>query len=289
MSAAEAGQVVRRALDLGINLIDTAADYGESEAILGRSLQGVTRDTFVLCTKFKPDRAAATEGTDKVVLKSEEELTESLERSLRRLGTDHVDLFQLHGVLPDVYTQVRDRFVPVIQRLQAEGKIRFMGLTESFANDHQRETLRHALQDDLYDALLVGYNLITPGPEDDVLPEAQRRDVGILVMCAVRRRISHPSHLEALIADLKRQGDLPATLPERGPLDWLIHDGVDSVTSAAYKFAAGHPSVSCVLTGTANRQHLEQNIDAILGEPLLNADRQRLRALFGPIGRKLGN
>ncbi len=290
----EARRAVRRALDLGINLIDTAAAYRESEAILGRALAGVPRDSYVLCTKFGATRRAG-DGAP-AELKVEGELAESVERSLQRLGTDHVDLLQFHGVAPEWYAPIRDRFVPVARRLQEAGKVRFLGITESFAIDDGYETLRRALADDLYDTLMVGYNLLTPGPEDWVLPEARRRDVGVLVMCAVRRKIGRPEQLAALIAGLKADDTLPrearealAALPETGPLDWLVHDGVDSVTSAAYKFAAGGPGVSCVLTGTANAGHLEQNVRAILGGPLPDADRQRLLALFGPIGRKLGN
>ena len=286
----EARRAVRRALDLGINLIDTAADYRESEAILGRALAGVPRDSYVLCTKFTPVRSRAGDAADPTLLKGEQELLDSIDRSLGRLNTDHVDLFQLHGVTPDWYERVRDRFVPAMRRLQEAGKVRFLGISESFGIDDGWETLRRALADDLFDALMVGYNLLTPGPEEAVLPAARRQDVGVLVMCAVRRKIGRPEALEALIADLKARGELaPDALPERGPLDWLIHDGVDSVTTAAYRFAAGGPAVSCVLTGTANAAHLEQNVRGILGGPLPEADRRRLLDLFGPIGRKLGN
>ena len=284
----EARRAVSRALDLGINLIDTAAAYRESEAILGRALAGVPRDSYVLCTKFQATRRAG-DGAP-AELKAEGELVESVERSLQRLGTDHVDLLQFHGVAPEWYAPIRDRFVPVARRLQEAGKVRFLGITESFAIDDGYETLRRALADDLYDTLMVGYDLLTPGPEDWVLPEARRRDVGVLVMCTVRWKIGRPEQLAALITGLKAEGALPPNaLPETGPLDWLVHDGVDSVTSAAYKFAAGGPGVSCVLTGTANAGHLEQNVGAILGGPLPDADRRRLLALFGPIGRKLGN
>jgi aryl-alcohol dehydrogenase-like predicted oxidoreductase len=287
---AEARRAVRRALELGVNLVDTAADYRESEAILGRALADVPRDSYVLCTKFTPVRSRAGEAADASPLKPEQELLDSLDRSLRRLNTDHVDLFQLHGVTPEWYARARDRFLPALRRLQEGGKVRFLGITESFAADPARETLRQALADDLFDTLMVGYNLLTPGPEDWVLPEAGRRDVGVLVMCAVRRKIGRPADLAALIADLKARGELaPDALPNQGPLDWLIHDGVDSVTSAAYRFAAGGPAVSSVLTGTANAAHLEQNVRAILGGPLPAEDRRRLLALFGPVGRKLGN
>lgn len=290
VAEADAARVVRRALDLGINLIDTAADYRESEAILGRALQGVPRDSYVLCTKFNPVRNRNNQRSGEEGLKTEAEMAESVERSLSRLQTDHVDLLQLHGVPPNWYDAVRDRFVPQAKRLQSQGKFRFLGLTETFANDDHHETLTRGLADDLYDAMMVGYNLLTPMPEEHVLPEAQRRDVGILVMCAVRRAIARPEQLETLIASLKAGGELPLdALPGQGPLDWLIHDAIPSVPAAAYAFAAGHPGVSCVLTGTANVRHLEDNVASILGPPLPEADRKRLVALFGPIRRNLGN
>ncbi len=290
VAEADAARVVRRALDLGINLIDTAADYRESEAILGRALQGVPRESYVLCTKFNPVRNRNNQRSGEEGLKTEAEMAESVERSLSRLQTDHVDLLQLHGVPPNWYDAVRDRFVPQAQRLQSQGKFRFLGLTETFANDDHHETLTRGLADDLYDAMMVGYNLLTPMPEEHVLPEAQRRDVGILVMCAVRRAIARPEQLETLIASLKAGGELPLdALPEQGPLDWLVHDAIPSVPAAAYAFAAGHPGVSCVLTGTANVRHLEDNVASILGPPLPEADRERLVELFGPIRRNLGN
>lgn len=284
---AEAQRVVRHALDLGVNLIDTAANYGASESILGRALAGASRESYVLCTKFSPGRRA--ENGDGFQFRTADEVVASCEQSLARLQTDYIDVFQVHGVGPDAYPHVRDVFVPAMQRLQAQGKVRFLGLTESFAADHQREGLQLALADDLFDTLLVGYNLLTPGPEDDVFPQAQHQDVGVMIMCAVRRKIARQGDLEALVVDLKQRGELPSSVPNQRPLDWLIHDDVRSITDAAYKFAAGHPAVASVLTGTASQAHLDENVAAILGNPLAPVDRQKLKALFGPIGRKLGD
>lgn len=287
VAEAEAHRVVRRALDLGVNLIDTAAGYRESEVILGRALSDVPRDSYVLCTKFSPaQRADDGEGFQ---LRTADDLVESCERSLTRLQTDHIDVFQFHAVLPETYPHVRDVLLPAAQRLREQGKVRFIGLTESFSTDHDREALRLALADDVFDTFMVGYNFLTPGPEDDVLPLAQQQDVGIIVMCAVRRKIGRSADLEALVLDLKQQGKLPASVPNQGPLDWLVHDDVRSITDAAYKYAAGHPAVSTVLTGTASLTHLEANVTAMLGDPLATEDRQKLKAWFGPVGRKLGD
>jgi len=278
--------LVDTALGLGVNLIDTAAAYGESEAILGRALQGTPRDRYVLCTKSAP---TVREG-EQTRPRTAAELAGSLDGSLRRLGTDVVDVFQIHAVTPGTYGHTRDVLVPELLRQRNRGKIRFLGITEAFASDHERATLRAALADNLWDTILVGYNLLTPGPEDDVLPLAQASDVGVLVMCAVRRKIANPADLRALIAGLKRDGLVaPAALPDDAPLDWLLHDGIARITDAAYAYVAANPHVHCVLTGTADTTHLRQNIDAVLGPALPQADRDRLKAIFAPTGRKLGD
>ncbi len=282
----EVHALVDIALGLGVNIIDTAAAYGESEAILGRALKGRSRESYVLCTKSGPTIREGAETRPRTAA----ELAESIERSLQRLGTDVIDVFQIHAVTPDTYPHAREVLVPELQRQRDQGKIRFLGITEAFASDHERATLRTALADDCWDTVLVGYNLLTPGPEDDVLPLAQANDAGVLVMCAVRRKIARQADLEAVVASLKAEGLIDAdALPDEAPLDWLLHDGVERVTDAAYKYAAYTPLVHSVLTGTASADHLRQNVDAILGPPLPEADRQRLRSIFAPTGRKLGD
>src|SRR5262249_21651901 len=156
---------------------------------------------------------------------------------LKHLDTDYVDLFQIHGVPVGLYTEIRDAFVPVAKRLQAEGKCRFLGITDAFSDQDGRVQLVRATQDDDFDTLMVGYNLLTPGPEDDVLPAAAERDRGVIIMCAVRRAIARPTMLSALIAQLKEAGELPEdAIPAEAPLDWLVHGEVESVVAAAYKF-----------------------------------------------------
>jgi aryl-alcohol dehydrogenase-like predicted oxidoreductase len=283
---ADAHRVVHEALDLGINLIDTAAAYGDSERILGRALDGVARDRYVLCTKSSDTIG----GGDQIRPRTGQELRASVEESLRRLQTDAIDVFQLHAVLPETYDHARDELVPVMKDLQAEGKIRYLGITESFAKDHHREVLRRAMEDGLFDTILVGYNVLTPGPETDVLPLAEQTDTGVLVMCAVRRRIARPEALAELMAGLKADGVIAAdALPDDGPLDWLVAGDVRSVPDAAYRYVAMQASVDCVLTGTASADHLRANVAAVEAGPLPLDAVRRLQAVFGPVGRKLGD
>ena len=288
VAEADAHKVVDTALTNGVNIIDTAAAYGDSELILGRALTKHARDSYVLCTKANPATTTRGDGPLTYTYKSEQEFIESCERSLTRLQTDYIDVFQVHGVVPATYPHVRDTLDPALHTLQAQGKVRYIGITETFSGDHQRELLKMSLADNLFDTIMIGYNLLTPGPEDDVLPLAAANDVGVLVMCAVRKKIAKPSDLSGLIVSLKDRDLLPDSIPDAGALDWLLHDGVESVTDACYRYARGPAAVSTVLTGTANGHHLEQNLRAILDGDLAAADRQRLRETFGPVGLKLG-
>ena len=72
-------------------------------------------------------------------------------------------------------------------------------------------------------------------------------------------------------------------LPDEDPLGWLIHDGVESIVDAGYKFAADHPAISTVLTGTSRIHHLEGNVRALENPTLPESDKQRLRELLGEI------
>ena len=81
-------------------------------------------------------------------------------------------MFQIHGVPAPLYEPIRDTFAPVAKRLQAEGKCRFLGITDAFSDQDGRVQLVQATQDDDFDTLMVGYNLLTPGPEQDILPAA---------------------------------------------------------------------------------------------------------------------
>ena len=180
VSEADAIRVVHRALDLGINLIDTAAGYKQSEAILGRALRDVPRDSYVLASKFTANDQE--QGTVFPV----EVLEQSLHESLRRLGVEYLDVFQFHGVQARLYDRVMECFLPEARRWQQQGKFRFLGITENFRSDGTHQMLQQALTDDHFDTMMVGYNLLAPGAERVVLPQAQLHDVGVMVMFAVR-------------------------------------------------------------------------------------------------------
>jgi len=281
--------LIRRCLDLGINLFDTSALYGRSEEILGGGLKGIPRDSYILSTKWGHAATWSPRGVggkDGALVEDPHALFEGVEGSLKRLGTDCIDIMQLHGLRSEQYHEVVERFCPVMKRLQEQGKIRFIGFSERFIADssHKAALLALRTHPDLWDTIMLKYGILNQYAAKEVLPLALRSGTGILNMAAVRIKLPNPDQLEALIADWKNRGILGSnSLPEKNPLGWLVRDGVGSVISAGYKFAADHPAVSTVLTGTANITHLEENV-AALDKPFLpESDKQRLVELFGEV------
>ena len=272
--------LVSQALDLGINYFDTSPRYAESEDLLGEALIGVSRDTYILSTKFH----AGYEGT----VPSAAELRTSLERSLRLLRTEMIDVLFLHSVTPARYEIAVDRLVPEMEAMRHRGLIRHIGITESPPRDPSHETLQRAVGDGHFEVVMAVYNILNQRAEDDLFPAAAAAGVGVVAMTAVRRALADPDLLASRIAEATSKGLLgDAALPAIDPLGWLIHGRVKTLQHAAYAFAAEPDDVATVLTGTANPGHLEANIAAITGPPLPAADRARLRELFGHLAEPL--
>lgn len=278
LSGVEQDRLIARCFELGINLFDTSEGYGDSERVLGRALSHFDRSSFILATKWKyrvDDE-----------LRKPAELIESVENSLRRLAVDHVDLMLFHGLLPQYYHDVVARYYPVMARLREQGKVRFIGFSEMFTVDPQHEGAALALRTapELWDFVMLKYGILNQYAAKEVLPLAQRCKVGIINMAAVRIKLPDSVLLERLIANWKASGVIPTdSLSVRDPLGWLVRDNVESIIGAGYKFAADHPAISTVLTGTADMIHLEQNV-ASMDQPYLpREDKKRLVGLFGDI------
>ena len=278
----QAAGIVRRALDLGVTFIDTARAYGTEEAVR----EGIAgrRDQVVLSTKASPL------GRDGGLIAAEE-LTRSLEGSLRRLGTDFVDVFHLHGVQPEHLDHCIRVLVPELKRQQAAGKLRFLGITEHFAADTGHAMLTRALADDSFDVVMVGFNLVNPCARDRIFPLTLARDVGTLIMFAVRRQLSDPAALREAVAGLIARGEVDAgEVDAADPLGFLLdHAGVGSVVEAAYRFCRHEPGAQVVLTGTGEIAHLEANLAHIQAPPLPADVLDRLTRMFGRVDSVSGN
>ena len=236
-STADSVALIRRAMDLGVNFFDTARGYG-TEGVLGEAISNVPRDSVVVSSKHHAGGVSA------------EQISAAIDTSLRELRTDYVDVYHLHGVHPDTYDHARDVLAPALLRAQEQGKIRFLGITETSPHDHDQIMLGRAVQDDYWD---------------------------------VRNLFSKPGLLHATMKELAADGRVPDALADQAePLGFLVHDGgAESVIDAAYRYARHEPGADVVLFGTGNPAHLEANIASILRPPLPAADTARLAELFG--------
>jgi aryl-alcohol dehydrogenase-like predicted oxidoreductase len=277
---AEAASVVRVALDLGINLIDTAEIY-KTETVVAKGVKGIPRDTFFLSTK------AEARWEDR--LSAGSEMRERVEGCLRRLETDYVDLFNLHAVTPDEYPYCCAELIPVLQAMQDEGKIRFLGITEQFIVDTSHRVLQMALRDSFWDVMMVGFNILNPSARQTVFPETIRQNVGTLGMFAVRRALSSPQALLELMDGLAARG-LGGDFDGSNPLGFLEDPSVaTNLQDAAYRFCRWAPGMNVVLSGTGNIEHLRANAMSLNRGPLPDPILRRLDEMFGKVDSVSGD
>ncbi|MEH6403662.1 MAG: aldo/keto reductase [Sneathiella sp.] len=285
-SHAHSVNVVRAAMDLGVNFIDTAKVYG-TETIVGDAVTG-RRDQIVLSSKgqiIKPDSPPL--GDDFI---SADDLEKSLDDSLKNLKTDYLDVYHLHGIMPHQYDICIDRFLPVLKDAQKAGKIRFIGITERFIHDPSHEMLQKALSDNYWDVVMVGFNMVNPSARKTVFPLTQENDVGVLNMFAVRNALGNPQNMLSLLQRLAEEGHLSMEEAARRELvDELIEATFSgSLTEAAYRFCVFEQGNQVVLTGTGKIDHLRRNVDAI-SKPALDQNLlDRLETAFGHINTVSG-
>lgn len=286
-SEQQAIDLVRAAVDQGVTILDTAPVYG-TEPVVGAALAGI-RDRVVLSSKLRPTLPGSSyESTDLI---EPSMVKQSVEASLRALGTEKIDILHLHGVRPHQYAHCREYLVPKLLLLQETGKIGSLGITEAFGVDTKREVMRQAVDDDAWDVLMLGHNYINPSAAQLILPRAKEKGKGVMCMYAVRGALAHAEGLRKLVEYLVAQGEVEAGVLDRmEPLDFLLAPGVArSYTEAAYRFCRHTPGIDVVMTGTGSFAHLDDNIDAINGGPLPPEILNRLSNAFGRVRTATGD
>ena len=259
----EAIATIHRALELGCNFLDTAEMYGpyENEKLVGKAIDS-RRDEVVLATKFvvvpDPD-----DPKKRKLDGSPENVRRSIEGSLERLGTDHVDLYYLHRVDPG--TPIEDT-VGAMAELVEEGKVRNIGLSEASA-----DTLRRAVEVHPIAALQTEYSLWSRDVEGEILPAARELGVGFVAYSPLGRgflsgRFKNPDDLDSddfrrdgprfkgealeqnqrLVAKVEELANEKGCAPGQLALAWVLAQGDDVVP----------------IPGTKRRSYLEENVAA---------------------------
>jgi aryl-alcohol dehydrogenase-like predicted oxidoreductase len=210
---ADSVATIHRALDLGVNLFDTADMYGDghNEELVGRAISG-RRAEVVLATKFG-HVMEATSGGQSMGLAGinarPEYVRQACDASLRRLGVEMIDLYQLHRVDPDVPIE---ETVGALAELVQEGKIRFIGLSETLVPDLRRAAAVHPIT-----SLQSEYSLFERSVEPDVLDACEELGIGFLPFAPLSRGLlggGVESETKLQAGDLRSTGQLPRFAPE---------------------------------------------------------------------------
>ena len=277
LTAKQRRDLIARALDLGINMFDTAADYGDSEEQLGQALNGVPRDSFLIGTKWTWKTADGS-------LPHTDSLIASVEQSMRRFNTDVIDIMQVHGIQKSNYFDITERYAPTLRKLKEQGKVRLIGFTEMMTEDPKHTVPQTALEEhpDIWDTIMLKYGILNQYAAKKTLPLAQKHGVAILNMAPVRFTLTRQHEYDQLLEQWRAQGGIDVDNPKlRDGLDWLITEDAPSIIAAGYKFAADHPGISTVITGTSNIKHLEDNIAAFENPTLPDEHMELLTNLLG--------
>ncbi len=284
----EAGRLVRQAIEGGVNMIDTADVYadGKAEEQLGRLLEGVPRESYVLATKaFFPMGPGP---NDKGL--SRKHLFESVHASLRRLGTDYVDLFQCHRHDPE--TPVEET-VRAFDDLIRQGKVHYWGVSLWSAMQIEEAI---AVAKELGAVPPVSnqppYNLLNREIEAEVVPACRRYGLGVLAFSPLAQGVLTGKYLEGTrpgdsrVADPRRNQFMQKYMGEQqmrkvaGMRDLAKAAGM-SMARLALAWVLGNPIVASVLVGVTTEAQLAENL-AVAGTKLDPGLKAGLDGLFAP-------
>jgi diketogulonate reductase-like aldo/keto reductase len=244
--AANLKNLIKRMVDLGGTVIDTAPLYGESEQVLGDIIQSLRiRKQVFLATKLMA------QGGNVQSAKA------SVERSLQVLKTDVIDLMQVHNLAGT------DAAMPYLQELKAAKKIRYLGVTTS--RDEQHNDLIDAMKKYRLDFVQVNYSIDDRNAADKVLPLALEQG------CAVLLNVPFGGRRGGNV--LKRVANVP--LP-----DWAKEIDATSWGQVILKYGVSHPAVTCAIPGTTQLKHIEDNTAATRGRLPDAAMRKRMEQFW---------
>jgi aryl-alcohol dehydrogenase-like predicted oxidoreductase len=274
---AGADELIARAIDLGVTLIDTSDGYGESEVIIGKAIRK-RRDKVLIATKFGIVRALTADGPP-IINGRPEYVRERIERSLTRLGIDHIDLYYQHRVDPDVPIE---ETVGAMAELVAEGEVRHLGLSEAAPDTIRRAHAVHPIS-----AVQTEWSIWSRDIEAEVFPLCRELGIGVVAYSPLGRGM--------LTGSITSVDDLPAS-DYRRRMPRFAHDSFAANLVAletvreianAHGAAPGQVALAWLLAkapdvvpipGTLHLSRLEEN--AAAAELALGADEiARLDAL----------
>lgn len=279
----ESLRALHRAVDLGMNFIDTADAYGRghSEELLAQVLK-TRRNEIVLATK------GGNQFTVRQGLRNfdPDYITSALEASLKRLQIDTIDLYQLHNPSPEVMQ--RGEIFERLDRFKQEGKIRFYGVSLEKTEDGLV-----AIQTGKPDTLQVVYNILHQDPEERLFPLAQKENIGLIARVPLERGVLSGRFKST--AEFAQKDWRKGIFPEEGlaqtqaaveKLGFLVRDDVPNLAQAALRFILSNSVVSSIIPGIRTVKQVEDNV-AVSGKTLPVSDIGKLKELYRSDFRQL--
>lgn len=278
----ESVQSLRRALDLGLNFIDTALAYGEghSERLVGTVVKTAPQRVFV-ATKVPPKNRIwpAAPGSLIEDVFPYDYIVSCTEESLRNLGVETIDVQQLHVWDPG-WTR-REEWQRAFEDLRKAGKIRFAGIS---INDHQPDSALEVVASGLVDTVQVIHNIFDQSPEHNLFPAVRKHDVGVLSRVpldegALTGTITPDSRFEGdEFRAFYFRGDRPKEVAEHvAALRQELRDVPGSLPEIALRFCISHQAVSSVIPGMRRVRNVESNCRVSELGPLDENVLQRIR------------
>jgi L-galactose dehydrogenase len=264
----EALKSVRVALDCGLNFIDTSPFYGRgmSEVLLGVALKGVPRDSYTLCTKLGRYDLEHFDFSAKRV-------AESVDVSLHRLGTDHIDIMLCHDIEFVPMQQIVDETLPALRNIQQQGKVRFIGFS-----GYPMKIFNFILRQTNVDVVLSynQYTLQNTRFAEDVVPMLKQRGVGAMNAGPFSARLLTNAPLPKW---LKEPEEVKAAA--RKAAEHCAKKGVD-IAKLALQFSCGNPDIATTIAGSANPENI-RNWTKWIAEPLDQELLREVQEIFRPI------
>jgi len=272
----EALKSVRVALDCGLNFIDTSPFYGRgmSEVLLGVALKGVPRDSYILCTKLGRYDLQHFDFSAKRV-------AESVDVSLHRLGTDHIDIMLCHDIEFVEMQQIVDETIPALRKIQQTGKVRFIGFS-----GYPMKIFRFILEQAGVDVVLSynQYTLQNTRFADEVVPMLKQRGIGAMNAGPFSARLLTNAPLPKW---LKEPEEVKAAA--RRAAEHCAKRGMD-IAKLALQFSCANPDIATTIAGSANPENI-RNWARWLEEPIDQQLLREVQEIFRPvknIGHKEG-
>ncbi|MCA9105332.1 MAG: aldo/keto reductase [Planctomycetales bacterium] len=273
VSLDEALRSVQVALDLGLDLIDTSPFYGRgmSEVLLGVALRGIPRDKYLLCTKLGRYDLGHFDFSAKRV-------AESVDVSLHRLGTDHLDIILCHDIEFVPMQQIVDETLPALRKIQASGKVRFIGFS-----GYPQKIFRFILEQAEVDCVLSynQYTLQNTRFADETLPLLKEHGVAAMNAGPFSARLLTNAPLPAW---LKEPEEVKAAA--RNAAAHCAARGVD-IAQLALQFSLAHPEIATTIAGSANPDNIRKWVDWA-SQPMDSVLLDEVLKIFAPV-RNIGH